>query len=102
MGKMVYLILKRPGLVAILYTMGWMMLCDGNPIGKRSVSEHQEMHDRSQFLQDLKRQWWLEKMMRDLHTAVEVLPQDIIASDSPRWTESSTISTNTRIRRGNQ
>ncbi|GCB74650.1 hypothetical protein scyTo_0003741 [Scyliorhinus torazame] len=36
-GKMVYLILKRPGLVAILYTMGWMMLCDGNPIGESAT-----------------------------------------------------------------
>uniref|UniRef100_A0A4W3GEY5 Uncharacterized protein n=1 Tax=Callorhinchus milii TaxID=7868 RepID=A0A4W3GEY5_CALMI len=40
---------KNAAILIILYTM------------KRTVSEHQEMHDRSRFLQEMRRQKWLEE-----------------------------------------
>ncbi|XP_038636801.1 parathyroid hormone-related protein-like isoform X2 [Scyliorhinus canicula] len=38
-------------------------------IQKRSVSEHQFMHDRSRAMQELQRRLWLHNVMGELHTA---------------------------------
>uniref|UniRef100_UPI00398F6D55 parathyroid hormone-related protein-like n=1 Tax=Pristiophorus japonicus TaxID=55135 RepID=UPI00398F6D55 len=38
-------------------------------IKKRSVSEHQFMHDKSRSIQELQRRIWLHNVMGELHTA---------------------------------
>ncbi|XP_067906715.1 parathyroid hormone-related protein-like [Heterodontus francisci] len=38
-------------------------------IQKRSVSEHQFMHDKSRSIQELQRRIWLHNVMGELHTA---------------------------------
>ncbi|XP_051886518.1 parathyroid hormone-related protein-like [Pristis pectinata] len=38
-------------------------------IKKRSVSEHQFMHDKSRSIQELQRRIWLNNVMGELHTA---------------------------------
>ncbi|XP_078077298.1 parathyroid hormone-related protein-like [Mustelus asterias] len=38
-------------------------------IKKRSVSEHQFMHDKSRAIQELQRRIWLHNVMGELHTA---------------------------------
>ncbi|XP_062919184.1 parathyroid hormone-like [Mobula hypostoma] len=73
---MVSLTLARLGLIVVFCGMSWILSCEGRPRGMRSVTEHQEMHDRGHFLQDWRRLQWLEKVMEDLHTAVEVSPGD--------------------------
>ncbi|XP_069779238.1 parathyroid hormone-like [Narcine bancroftii] len=76
MERMVSSALARTGMIVIIYSMCWILSCEGNPRGKRSVGEHQEMHDRGRFLQEWKRQQWLKEVMEELHTAVEVHPHD--------------------------
>ncbi|XP_078273576.1 parathyroid hormone-related protein-like [Rhinoraja longicauda] len=42
---------------------------DGGSIKKRSVSEHQFMHDKGRSIQELQRRIWLNNVMGELHTA---------------------------------
>nr|ADJ21810.1 parathyroid hormone 1 [Callorhinchus milii] len=80
---------KNAAILIILYTMFSVLQCDGKPIGKRTVSEHQEMHDRSRFLQEMRRQKWLEEVMKDMHTAGGTTSRSIDARDLLRWKESA-------------
>ncbi|XP_055505288.1 parathyroid hormone 4 [Leucoraja erinacea] len=90
-SRMVSLNLAQVGIVVIFCSMSWLLPCEGNPRGRRTVSEHQEMHDRGRFLQDWKRMQWLEKIMESLHTAVEVLPNDAAAENLPGQREPSAL-----------
>ncbi|XP_069759884.1 parathyroid hormone-related protein-like isoform X2 [Narcine bancroftii] len=42
---------------------------ENSNIKKRSVSEHQFMHDKSRSIQELQRRIWLNSVMGELHTA---------------------------------
>ncbi|KAJ8412857.1 hypothetical protein AAFF_G00104390 [Aldrovandia affinis] len=47
----------------------YSMKSDGKPLGKRSVSEVQLMHDLGEHKHVQKRQDWLQLKMKDIHTA---------------------------------
>ncbi|XP_059834207.1 parathyroid hormone-related protein-like isoform X1 [Hypanus sabinus] len=63
------------GLNFAIFILCYSMATYGKPVDdisnikKRSVSEHQFMHDKSRSIQELQRRIWLNNVMGELHTA---------------------------------